>query len=149
MIPRVGDVPETARSYVRRPGVYAVLPLEGRFVLTMQTAPQIDIQLPGGGIDPGEHPLQALHREVYEETGWRIAAPRRLGAFRRFAYMPEYDLWAEKLCHVYVARPVRPLGEPVEPDHETLILSGQQALGALGNDGDRHFLARYLSRASG
>ena len=31
--------------------------------------------LPGGGLDPGESPLAALHREVWEESGQRVDAP--------------------------------------------------------------------------
>lgn len=54
--------------------------------------------------------LRALHREVYEETGWTITGARRIGAYRRFTYMPEYDKWAEKLCTIYLARPARRLG---------------------------------------
>jgi 8-oxo-dGTP diphosphatase len=102
------------------------------------------VQLPGGGIDPGEHPLNALHREVFEETGWRIAAPRKLGAFRRFTYMPDYDMWAEKLCHIYLARPVRPHGPPTEPGHMALWLSVEEALAELYNDGDADFVARLM-----
>ena len=128
-----------------RPGVfYAILPLGQRILLTTQSEPEWDVQLPGGGIDPGESPVQALHREVLEEVGWRIAYPRRLGAFRRFVFMPEYDLWAEKLCTIFLAFPVRQIAEPTEPDHETLVLNGVDAVGALSNDGDRHFLRRYL-----
>lgn len=113
--------------------------------MTAQTTPEFDVQLPGGGIDPGESPLQALHREVLEEIGWRIARPRRLGTFRRFVYMPDYDMWAEKLCHVYVAHPVRQIRQPIEEDHATLVLSASEAIAVLGNDGDRHFMSSYTS----
>tara|TARA_R110002095_G_scaffold45100_3_gene40557 strand:+ start:91 stop:525 length:435 start_codon:yes stop_codon:yes gene_type:complete len=140
----MGRPPRKDKTYRLRPGSYAILPLKGRFLVTAQVRPQIDVQLPGGGIDPGESPLQALHREVMEEIGWRIANPRRLGAFRRYVYMPEYDIWAEKLCTVYVAHPVRPVAPPVEPDHITLVLSASECVKALGNDGDRLFLGKYL-----
>lgn len=146
MIPRIGPAPDATRRYILRPGAYAILPLKQRFLLTIQMTDIVDIQLPGGGIDPGESPIRALHREVMEETGWRIAAPRRLGAFRRFVFMPDYNIWAEKLCHIYVARPVRHLCAPTEKDHETIVLSASQAVDALGNDGDRQFLARYALR---
>jgi 8-oxo-dGTP diphosphatase len=145
MIRRVGTPPEGSRKYTVRPGAYAILPLQGRFLITAEIEGVPDIQLPGGGIDPGESPRQALHREVFEETGWRIAQPRRLGAFRRFTFMPEYDLWAEKICHVYVARPTRQIAEPSEPHHRTLVLTGAEAAQVLGNDGDRLFLLRYLA----
>lgn len=145
MIPRIGEMPKTGRRYTLRPGAYAILPRGNALLLTCQIGPLPDIQLPGGGIDPGESPLQALHREVQEETGWRIARPVRLGAFRRFTYMPEYDLWAEKLCHVFVAHPVRQIAAPVEPDHETMWLTQTDAIAVLGNDGDRRFLQRYVA----
>ncbi|MEQ6249501.1 NUDIX domain-containing protein [Sulfitobacter sp. HNIBRBA3233] len=143
MIQRFGAPPRADKRYIPRPGAYAILPLGQRFLLTAETAGGIDIQLPGGGIDPGESPLQALHREVREEVGWSIATPRRLGAFRRFVFMPEYDLWAEKICHVFVARPVRQIHEPSEAHHVTLVLDAAEAISVLGNDGDRKFLKRY------
>ena len=133
MIARVGHAPDANRRYTLRPGAYAILPLGRRLLLTAQITDIVDIQLPGGGIDPGESPVQALHREVLEETGWRIGSPRRLGAFRRFVYMPEYDLWAEKLCHIYVARPTRQVADPTEPDHVPLVLSGSEAVEMIGN----------------
>ncbi|MBV2359451.1 NUDIX hydrolase [Thalassococcus sp. CAU 1522] len=144
MTPRFGEPPQPGRRYRRRPGVYAVLPLRGALLLTRQSEPEPEIQLPGGGIDPGESPLTALHREVHEETGWRIAAPVLLGRFRRFTFMPEYDLWAEKVCYVYRARPVRRLGPPEEAGHTALWLPPQVAVLSLGNPGDRAFVARLM-----
>lgn len=78
---------------------------------------------------------------MFEETGWTIARPRRIGTFRRFCYMPEYDLWAEKICMIYLAQPVRRLGPPIEPDHVPLWLDLRDAARRLGNGGDRHFAA--------
>ncbi|MGP3696629.1 NUDIX hydrolase [Rhodobacter sp. NSM] len=144
MIRRYGETVSAGRRYKRRPGVYAVL-MSGRDILTtFQEEPVPEFQLPGGGIDPGEHPVAALHREVMEETGWRIGEIRRIGAFRRFTYMPEYDLWAEKLCAVYTARPIRRLGPPTEAGHHAVWLPAEEALVRLGNPGDRALLARAL-----
>ena len=66
---------------VQRPAAYAVLidetpaPRKGkRMLLTRLAESRMPGRkgtwtLPGGGIDHGEHPLAALEREVYEETG--------------------------------------------------------------------------------
>ncbi|MEZ5798624.1 MAG: NUDIX hydrolase [Paracoccaceae bacterium] len=146
MIRRFGEPVRQGRTYRRRPGVYAVL-LQGDDILTThQMQPVPEFQLPGGGIDRGEHPIAALHREVIEETGWRIALRRKLGTFRRFTYMPEYDLWAEKLCSVYLARPIRRLGPPSEPGHTAVWMPARRALDLLGNDGDRAMLALALDQ---
>lgn len=141
MIRRFGTPRDPRQIYIRRPGVYAILLRGADVLLTYQSAPEGEFQLPGGGIDPGEAPLPALQREVWEETGWRMAPLRRLGAFRRFAYMPEYDLWAEKRCTIYLARPVLCSGPPMEVDHTAVWVPVAQAAGLLGNDGDRHFMA--------
>lgn len=147
MMRRFGDPPENGRSYVQRMGAYAILPMGDGLLLTHQDAPEPEVQLPGGGIDPGESPVQALIREVYEETGWRIARPHRLGAYRRFTYMPEYDLWAEKMCLIYMALPVLQYGGPTEPGHTALRMSMNDALTELANSGDRAFVSRFASRA--
>ena len=144
MIPRFGPPPSRELTYTLRPGAYAILPRAGKVLLTSQIQDPDDIQLPGGGIDPGESPLQALHREVLEETGWVISKPRRLGAFRRFVFMPEYDLMAEKLCHIYVAFPCMKKSEPTELDHVIQWATPEKAAQILGNAGDNAFLTSYF-----
>ena len=149
MIRRFGPPRNLQRRYTLRPGAYAILPRSGRLLLTVQMADTPDVQLPGGGIDPGETAIAALNREVYEETGWRISTPRKLGVFRRFVYMPEYSLWAEKICHIYLARPTRRLGPPLEPDHVVHWAGIAQAGDILSNAGDRHFARAYAASCSG
>lgn len=143
---RFGPTPRKGIRYRPRVGAYAILPLGGRLLLTHQAEPDDEFQLPGGGVDPGESPLRSLHREVLEETGWKIGAPRRLGAFRRFVYMPEYDKWAEKVCLIYIAHPVRPMGPPTEPGHTALWADAALAPEILGNSGDRAFVSHWLQR---
>ncbi|MBA84106.1 NUDIX domain-containing protein [Thalassobius sp. S69A] len=147
MIRRFGDPRKAGVKYTRRPGAYALLPLGDSLLMTHQAEPWPEFQLPGGGIDPGEHPIEALHREILEETGWSVSRPRRVGAFRRFTYMPEYEMWAEKLCAIYIARPARQIAPPTEPGHTAVWVPITQAFKMLGNAGDRHFAALLASRA--
>ena len=144
MIKRYGDSPKIGQVYRRRPGVYAILLRDGALLATHQADPLPEYQLPGGGVDRGEHPIAALHREVMEETGYHIAGVRRLGAFRRFTFMPEYNFWAEKLCTIYTARPVLRIVPPTEPGHQAVWLRPSDALNLLGNPGDRAFLRLAL-----
>ncbi len=73
----------TGRSGVRvRVAAYAVATVSNTVLLTRLRGDDPDggkWTLPGGGVDFGEHPLDALHREVYEETGLRGPVGRFLG----------------------------------------------------------------------
>lgn len=138
---RYGPPPDAARRYRLRPGAYAIVERGGAVLLTHQGGPEPEFQLPGGGIDAGESPLAALHREVAEETGWRIAGVRRIGAYRRFVFMPEYDLWAEKLCAIYRARPAGRRGAPTESGHAAIWMPRRLAVEAVASPGDSAALA--------
>ncbi len=64
----------------QRVAAYALLRRGEDELLLARIAPHIRFQgwtLPGGGVDHGEHPRDALRREVYEEAGLH-AEPGRL-----------------------------------------------------------------------
>ncbi len=57
---------------IQRVAAYGVVQRNGRLLLvrlTDLTASPGAWSLPGGGIDHGEHPAEAVVRELYEETG--------------------------------------------------------------------------------
>ena len=141
---RYGEEIERGRRYTFRPGVYLILPRSGKLLLTHQMEPEPEFQLPGGGIDPGESVFEALHRECMEETGWRVSNPRRLCAYRRFTFMPEYDMWAEKISHIYVATPVSEKGPPTEAGHSVHWFDPVDAVSFIASSGDSAVLERYL-----
>ncbi|MBL4627217.1 MAG: NUDIX hydrolase [Roseicyclus sp.] len=144
---RFDNAPEPGRYYPPRPGAYAIIDTGDGLLASFQDRPVPELQLPGGGIDPGEHPIAALHREVMEETGYRIHSLRRLGMFHRYTFMPDYDRYAHKQCHIYAARLGRRWSDPTEAGHSAVFLPWDVAVEKLAVSGDRHFVARYLGLA--
>ncbi len=141
---RFGNRPEPGRNYPPRPGAYAIIDTGDGLLATFQESPWAELQLPGGGIDPGESSIVALHREVMEETGYRIHTIRRLGMFHRYTFMPDYDRYAHKQCHIYAARLGRRVSAPTEPGHAAVFLPWDVAIEKLAVSGDSHFVERYL-----
>jgi 8-oxo-dGTP diphosphatase len=144
MIPRFGKPPIRGQHYRRRPGAYAILVRDGLLLLTHQKSPVPEYQLPGGGIDEGESAVAALHREVFEETGWSIGGPRFLCNYRRFCWMPDYNFHAEKLCMVWQARPILQRGAPTEAGHIACWATPDNALDLLGDPGSRYAVKTWL-----
>jgi 8-oxo-dGTP diphosphatase len=144
---RIGAAWVAGRPYRNRIGVYAiVVGAGGRLLCVRQETPsKSELQLPGGGVDPGEHPIPALHRELREETGWVVGPPRRIGAFQSFPWLWDNRYWARKVHLVFLARAVRQDGPPREPGHHPLWLAPETAAERLDVPGDRAMVARALA----
>ena len=80
--------------------------------------------MPGGRLEAGESPEDALRREVLEETGWTIARPQQIG-FRHFHHLtPKPDGWSypypDFLQVVYACAPDERHPQLMEPDEYVL-----------------------------
>jgi 8-oxo-dGTP diphosphatase len=145
---RIGEPWVASRPYRDRIGVYGLIRhRDGRLLSVRQISEGKDeMQLPGGGVDPGEQPLAALHREVREETGWVIGAPRHFVTFQSFTWLWDYRYWARKVHVIYLARAIHPLGPPSEPEHIVHWLAPALAEKVLDVPGDRETVRRAMAR---
>ena len=102
-IPQFGR-PVPGRDHKPRPGAYGVVfDTEGRLLVVEEFA---RLYLPGGGLDPGETPEQALHREFAEETGYTAAIESLIGEAREFVAdeTPGVSAAFNKHCYLYAVR---------------------------------------------
>ncbi len=138
---RFGEPYKKKISYTRRPGAYAIIKVKNQILLTFQDD---ENQLPGGGIDKNEGPLRALYREVMEETGWIISVQKKIRTYQKFIFMPEYNLWAQKICSVYVAKGIYPISDPTENNHFSFLTEPAVASRILHSPADRFFVKEYF-----
>ncbi|GAA3177600.1 MULTISPECIES: NUDIX hydrolase [Streptomyces] len=93
-----------------RVSAYAVVIDDGKLLLTRLSAASPVFapglwHLPGGGIDPGEQPADALAREVYEETGGTVRDARLIGARTYTAHRRGIDWHLVGLFHAVTLLP--------------------------------------------
>ncbi len=128
-----GPLPPRDCPVTERPGAYAVL-VDTQARVAVVTMGGRGGWLPGGGLEGAETPLQALHRELLEETGFTVEMQRKLGVLGQF--MLHRGRWWNKMCHVWLCSPVR-AAQPLEPGHEVHWLHPPRARGMLVHEAHR------------
>jgi 8-oxo-dGTP diphosphatase len=83
-----------------RVALYGVLVENNKVLLATTRVPSGTIvNFPGGGLELGEAPLEAIPREFKEETGLDIEVKELLFCSQHFQQNPEYP--TEQLMHIY------------------------------------------------
>jgi 8-oxo-dGTP diphosphatase len=121
-------------AYVRRPSAYALV-RNSRGEWAAVRTPN-GCFLPGGGKEAGETPENTVQREAREECGF-VLSPRGLVARAiQFVYSTEEKKYFEKICEFVEAELVGS-EDPLEPDHELIWLSLDQAQASLSHESHR------------
>ena len=131
-------------EYQRRVGAYGIVLHKNDLILTEQitTDDSIELQLPGGGCNEEESLIRTLYREVLEEIGWGIKVLKKEGVFQRFTYMPEYKIWAHKICHIYRCVATMRKTEQLEKNHRSVIMNKKKASKKVGDTGFKYFIQK-------
>jgi 8-oxo-dGTP diphosphatase len=130
-------------SYVLRPGGYGVISDDTKRIALVVTGG--GVYLPGGGQEPGESALVALHREVLEECGLVVEVKSPIGMADELAFAEDLDQHFCKRCSFYSAVVIA-LGQVVETDHRLIWLEPDKALGQLSHGSQRWAVTEMVAR---
>jgi 8-oxo-dGTP diphosphatase len=144
-LPRFGRLPRGVRPIVR-PSAYGLVTDRTERLAVVRTPK--GFFLPGGAIEPGESPRDAIVRECREEVGltvhlgqWTIHAIDMVYASVEKTHFEKRNTFVEGLAH----------GPPIgagEPDHELNWLAADQAVGELLHPSHRWAAAQWLGARS-
>ncbi len=112
---------QTTREIVEHSDCVAVVVLDSkdRAILVRQYRKAVDkflLEIPAGGIEPGEQPIECVRRELQEEIGYLPNRIERLGGFYAApGYCTEY-------LHLYLATHLMPSRKKAEDTEEIEIV---------------------------
>jgi ADP-ribose diphosphatase len=124
----LSDGRTATREVVEHPGAVVIIALDQDSQVTLvrqyrHAVRRYLLELPAGGLEPGEEPLFTAQRELREEVGLDAAEWTSLG---RFFSSPGF---ANELLHVFLARDLRPAhAEPDDDEDITVVKLGLEEL---------------------
>lgn len=103
--------------------------------------------LPGGGTD-GDAPIDALRRELHEETGYALGSARLLAVAHQYVENDDRRVFLLKQCTFYEIELDGPAGEPLERDHVAVWMPIDDAIDRLAEPASAWALGLVRDRAA-
>jgi len=145
--PQFGQ-PEPGRSYPDRSAAFVVA-ARGDQVATVQVtfAGGERLDLPGGGLDPGETAAEAAVRECGEEAGLKVVVDAQAFAAADHFFVDPAGHSVNTRGAFFAARVLAEAPElKIEDDHELIWMSPQEALLRLDRESHAWAMALWLRR---
>lgn len=149
-VPQFGE-PEPGRDYPDRPAAFVIVPHEGLIacvrVAWRRGGPKVD--LPGGGMDPGETPAEAAMRECGEEAGLRVSIAGEAVTRADHYFISDSGVTHNTRGSFFEGRLEREAPElQVDDDHTLVWLEPLEALRVLDRESHAWAVAAWLRRAA-
>jgi len=132
-VPQFGQ-PEPGRGYPDRPAAFVVVPNEGRIAVVSVDlgGGRSRLDLPGGGLDPGETAAQAAARECGEEAGLKVAVEAEPFAHADHFFINQDGTSVNTRGQFFAARLLGEAPElKIEDDHTLAWMTPHEALATL------------------
>lgn len=130
-------------QYRKRPGAYAIITRKEDNKIGIVT--DGDFFYLGGGIEEGETELEALKRELIEESGYTIKNINKFDEVGSFVHAENKGDF-EVLAYVYTAEFDEKVAEPIEKDHTVLWVNPQDYVGKMCREWQEYILKEYIER---
>jgi 8-oxo-dGTP diphosphatase len=127
-------------TYVVRPSAYAIIENEEGEVATVLTP--LGPFLPGGGIEAGETPEEAVVREAREEAGLLVRPSGEVARAIQFSYSKTERCYFEKRI-VFLRAILEGTTAALEDDHELVWLTPETAAERMWHESHAWVLGEY------
>lgn len=99
----------------------------------------------GGGIEKNETELEALKRELIEESGYTISNIQKFDSIGSFIFTEEHD-YLEVISNVYIAEFDEKVTEPIEKDHIVLWINAEDYIGKMCREWQEYILKEFIQK---
>ncbi|MGH6998381.1 MAG: NUDIX domain-containing protein, partial [Phenylobacterium sp.] len=117
-VPQFGER-RADRTYADRPAAFGILERDGQVAVVRIEKPDgaVWIDLPGGGVDPGETPEQGVVREYGEEAGLKVSVRESYALADQFFVNTEGEAWNNRSAFFTLDLMAEEASLKVEEDH--------------------------------
>ncbi len=128
-------------TYTKRDGVYAII--ERKQDEKIAIATNGNYFFLGGGIEQGETELEALTREIKEESGYTIKSIEYFDTVASYLYSQTRG-YLDVTATFYIAEFDEKVAEPIEKDHQVLWVNPSEYKDKIYHEYQRYILEEYI-----
>lgn len=144
-VPQFGQR-QPGREYRDRPAAFGIAERQGKIAAVRVQKPghAAWLDLPGGAIDPGEGPEQAVVREFGEETGLKVAVREAYARADQFFVNTDDEAFDNRATFFVLSVEGEDAALKVEDDHTLVWLEPMEAVETLRHEAHAWAVAAWL-----
>lgn len=131
-------------EYRKRPGSYSIMIRKEDNKIGIVTD-GYDYFYLGGGIENKETQIEALNREMIEESGYTIKNVKKFDEVGSYIFAEEKG-YLEVLAYVYISEFDTKIAEPNEKDHKVLWVNPNDYVGKMCREWQEYILKEYIEK---